>query len=238
MKDYKILIPSFQRSRRQPTLDLLFGDVFLREDIVIATQTESDYSAYSRLYGGRAQVIYSAGNSVGDNRNTLLDWAQKNGVSRAVMLDDDITAFKFHNFYRTKDPAEIDSLFEQCFSIAGSCGAVVWGTYPMDNPQSMYAKVTTNLLTGTCMGITDISVRFNPLFRIKEDYELSLRLISEGERVVRFNHFAPQAAHKTKGGCYRDWEGQDVYADLLLAAYPELCEIDKRKDRKEIKLKR
>lgn len=238
MKDYKILIPSYHRAERQRTLDLLHGSVFTRDDIVIATQTESDHEAYTRLHGERAQIIYRPGDSVGDNRNTLLEWAQNNGVIRAVMLDDDIAQFKFYNFYRTKDCKEISTLFDRCFDIAARLNADLWGTYPMDNPQSMRPKLSVSLLTGTCIGILNNELRFNPTFRIKEDYELTLRLMSQGRRVIRFNHFAPSAAHKTRGGCYEDWTRQGEYAELLLAAYPELVEIDKRKEHKEIKLKR
>ena len=83
---YKILIPSYQRAGRASTIDFLRGGVYGCEDIIVSTQTEDDYQAYKKAYAGKATIIYREGNSVGDNRNTLLEWAQKNGVSFAVML--------------------------------------------------------------------------------------------------------------------------------------------------------
>lgn len=80
---YKILIPSYQRAGRASTIDFLRGGVYGCEDIIVSTQTEDDYQAYKKAYAGKATIIYREGNSVGDNRNTLLEWAQKNGVSFA-----------------------------------------------------------------------------------------------------------------------------------------------------------
>lgn len=234
----KILIPSYKRCGEVLTLAMLSGSVFSCDDIIIATQTQSDFEAYTKTYKGRATIIYREGHCVGDNRNTLLDWAQKNNVNRAVMLDDDIKSIRFVNGGRANTPEQLYSLFSRCFAYAEKAEAPLWGCYPCDNRLSMKKNVGVALLTGTCLGFTDMSLRFKPQYRIKEDYELSLRLLREGRKVLRFNSFGMSARHKTEGGCFEDWARQGIYADMLVADYPTLCEIDKRKKHKEIKLKK
>ena len=102
MEPYRILIPSYKRSERQPTLELL-SSAYTKEDIVISTQCMEDYDKYYKLYSDRATVIYKEGNCVGDNRNTLLDYACGKGIKRCVMLDDDITGFLCYNKVKIKD---------------------------------------------------------------------------------------------------------------------------------------
>lgn len=70
---YKILIPSYKRAGKVKTLDLLQGETYSADDIIISTQTQEDYDAYRGHYKGRATIIYREGNSVGDNRNSLLE---------------------------------------------------------------------------------------------------------------------------------------------------------------------
>lgn len=190
--EYKILIPSYHRHERQDTLDLLSSDVFRRDDIIISTQEASDYTMYAERYGERATVIYKKGNSVGDNRNTLLEWCQENRVKRAVMLDDDIRAFRTYDGAKITQPLQIEKMLSQCFSLAEKHGATIFGAYMVDNTFFMKNTVSVNkLLIGTVLGFTDTSLRFDPQFRIKEDFELCLRLISKGRRVLRFNSLIP-----------------------------------------------
>ena len=76
-------------------------------------------------------------------------------------------------------------------------------------------------------GLLDTSVRFDPAFFVKEDYELSLRLMSKGKGVARFNMFAASARHKTSGGCEEVWkrDGHQELAELLVQAYPDLIKL-------------
>lgn len=235
--EYKILIPSYHRHERQDTLDLLSSDVFRRDDIIISTQDASDYTVYSERYGERATVIYKKGNSVGDNRNTLLEWCQENRVKRAVMLDDDIRAFRTYDGAKITQPLQIKKMLSQCFSLAEKHGATIFGAYMVDNTFFMKNTVSVNkLLIGTVLGFNDTSLRFDPQFRIKEDFELCLRLISKGRRVLRFNSFSAIARHKTKGGCENDWKlgYLDEVANILVMTYPNLVKLSHR--RGEIKM--
>lgn len=235
---YKILIPSYKRAGKVKTLDLLQGETYSADDIIISTQTQEDYDAYRGHYKGRATIIYREGNSVGDNRNSLLEWAQKHEIRYAVMLDDDVKSIRFINGSRATTANQLNQLFQKCFNYAADNDCPLWGSYPNDNRLSMKTNVKCALLTGTCLGFLDTGLRFDNRYRIKEDYELSLRLLRQGKKVLRFNSFAPSACHKTDGGCFADWSKQGIYTDMLVSQYPDLCEYDKSKKHKEIKLKK
>lgn len=235
--EFKVLIPSYHRHERQDTLDLLASDEFKKEDIVISTQEITDFEKYSAKYGNRANVIYKEGKSVGDNRNTLLEWCQQNRVKRALMLDDDIRGFRTYNGKKLVRSDEIKRMFEQCFSVAEKYNAPVFGAYMVDNTFFMKNTISKNkLLIGTVMGFTDTSIRYDPQFRIKEDFELCLRLITKGETILRFNSFSAIAKHKTKGGCENDWKlgYLEEVANILVMTYPNLVKLSHRKG--EIKM--
>lgn len=234
----KILIPSYKRCGDVLTLGMLSGGMFGCDDIIIATQTQRDFEAYTKTYKGTATIIYREGHCVGDNRNSLLEWAQKNNVNRAVMLDDDIKSIRFLNGSRANSPEQLYSLFSRCFAYAEKAEAPLWGCYPCDNRLSMKKSITISLLTAPCLGFLDLGVRFSSRYRIKEDYELCLRLLRQGRKVLRFNSFGMSVSHKQGGGCFEDWQKGDIYADMLVREYPTLCELDKRKKHKEIKLKK
>lgn len=237
----KILIPSYKRCGSVSTLDFLHGEIFTANDIIISTQTESDFNAYRKAYKGKATIIYREGNCVGDNRNTLLQYCQKHGINKAMMLDDDISSIRFINGGRATTPEQVYSLFSSCFAVAEKADAPLWGCYWVANNLFMKKSVTISLLVGTCLGFLDTSVQFNPKYRIKEDAELCLRWLRQGRKVLRFNSFAMVARFRAKGGCFDDWQNYpdgEIYADMLLQEYPDLLEIDKRAKFKEVKLKK
>jgi hypothetical protein len=199
--DFKILIPSYHRHKRQDTLELLSSNVFPQRDIIISTQDANDFKMYQSRWGEKATIIYRKGDCVGDNRNNLLDYCEKNGVSRALMLDDDIKSFRTITGARLNTPEQIRNCAEQCFKIAEKHNASIWGVYMTDNKLCMKNTISKNkLIVGMVTGFLDTSLRYNRMFRIKEDYELCLRLISQGKTILRFNSFSASARHKTGGG--------------------------------------
>lgn len=223
MDDYAVLIPSYHRAERQSTLELICG-AYQTSRIVIGTQCREDYQEYSDRYSDKSVIVYKEGDSVGHNRNTLLEYCCSQGINKAVMLDDDIRGFVFADKKEIRTAKDVRFLIDSCMTTATQRNAMVWGTYPVANPFMMRQRVSNSMLTGTCMGIMDTRLRFDASFRVKEDYELSLRIINKGGLSLRFNNLAPIAGHKTKGGCEKDWHS-DVYiayADLLITRYPKL----------------
>lgn len=228
--DYKILIPSYNRAEQQTTLELLSSDVFQPTDIIIATQCKKDYQQYNERYGKMATIIYREGNCVGENRNTLLEYCQLHNVKRGIMLDDDIRVIRCHNALRLSKPDEIKRLFDSCFTFSEKYNAVLFGGYITDNRLQMKKSVSKNkLLIGTIMGICDTSLRFNKNYRVKEDFELCLRLMSQGKTILRFNYFAAQARHRSRGGCENDWNlgYYKEFGRMLAMQYPTMVKCKK-----------
>lgn len=232
MCEYRILIPSYLRPETQSTVELLSG-AYGPEEIIVSTQTREDFEQYSARWGSKATVIYQEGHSVGDNRNTLLKWCEAQGVKKAIMLDDDISGMQMHNKEVLKDGESVRRLFESCIKIAQQCKATIFGSYPVSNPLMMSGTVTVNnIMIGTFLGILDTSLRFDARYRVKEDYELCLRVMSQGGKVLRFNNFAPRARHKSSGGCLADFNDTSrypIYAQMLMEQYPQYIKANQSK---------
>lgn len=227
--DYIIGIPSYKRANNVLTIDL-FSHFVPQSNIVVSTQTEEDFEAY-QVYSDRATIIYNPGTCVGDNRNTLLEYCQSVGMSKIIMLDDDIKGIKMHTGRCITDAKTFVSIIDYCFNIAEKNRSTLFGTYPCDNSFFMKNKIEQrNLITGTMFGILDTNLRFNRIFKIKEDYELALRVINKGGNCIRFCNFSPIAKHKTIGGCGEQWkQNNDIYAQILVEMYPHLCKLNKNK---------
>lgn len=226
-------IPTYNRKEIK-TIKFL-QDAYLREEIIISTQCEDDYRYILEKYGRQCVVIYRKGECVGDNRNSILEYCQSNGIKEVLMLDDDIHSIRTTD--RRLKGKEFRIFSNEIENIARQSGATLFGCYPNDCILSFKKSVTQNILTGTYFGIMNTSLRFDPKFRIKEDYELSLRVIQKGLRVLRFNFFAPTAEHKSKGGCEQDWNNNKTeFTDMLLAAYSDYIKRD-YKNKNEIRWK-
>lgn len=220
-----ITIPSYKRPGKVTTIDFL-GDAFSKDEIIIGTQTKEDYDAYSEQYGEHATIIFKEGYCCGDNRNNLLEWCQDHGIKETLQLDDDIRHVV--TMYKQKLVGkDFRDLMERCFSICREKDIVMFGGYCCENPFMMSKTAKRNIIVGMLCGILDTSMRYDTKFQIKHDYELSLRLMQQGKRVVRFNSFAVAAAHRSSGGCAAGWARKDyrVEADWLVEAYPNLVKL-------------
>lgn len=220
-----VTIPSYQRAGSVTTLDFL-GDAFTKEEIIIGTQDKEDYEKYQECYGNRATVIYKDGTCCSDNRNNLLEYLEKRGIKETLQLDDDIRYAR--TMYRQKIAGkQFRELIESCFELCRKNDVVLFGSYATDNPLMMTKTARPNIIVGMCTGILDTSIRYEPKFLIKHDYELSLRMMSQGRRVVRFNSFSVTACHRSSGGCSEAWKRKDyiVEAQWLADAYPDLVKL-------------
>ena len=217
-----VTIPSYKRAGAVTTLDMLQGG-FSKDEIILGTQTESDYKAYSRLYGERCIVIYREGSSLPVNRNNLLEYAQSVGGKEMLMLDDDLKHIRTITDKKIRGK-EFRELMEKCFEFSRKNGIVMFGSYATDNKLSMKRTVTRNIIDGMLCGILDLSIRYDKNFTTKSDYEMSLRLMQQGRKVIRFNSFAPTSTNYQWGGVseFRKMRDNHVIADWLVQAYPQL----------------
>lgn len=235
MSDYVIGIPSYKRAEKQDTLSLLQG-AFGKEDIILSTQCMADYLSYKERYNEQATIIFREGDCVGDNRNNILQYCQERGLLRCIMLDDDIRAFKCFTGEDIKDPLSIKGLFDKFIQTAEKANAKIFGAYPICSKIYLKPKIRRSIVIGTCFGVMDTSLRFNRDFKIKEDYELCLRVLSAGGTCIRFDGFSPLASHYTAGGCKEQWNKNDnsVYGKMLADAYPDFVTLNKKRGGGEV----
>ena len=220
-----VAIPSYKRAGNVKTFGLL-ADAFKKEEVILATQTKEDYEAYMALYSDKSTIIYQEANSCGESRNNLLDYCESKGIKELLFLDDDIRYIR--TMYDTHIVGkDFRKLMEQCFDIARKNNITLFGSYATDNKLSMKKTITRNIIDGMLCGLLDTSIRYDITFTTKSDYELSLRLISHGKKVARFNSFAPAQVPRTKGGCEELRQRSEYYefAGLLVDAYPELVKL-------------
>lgn len=230
MKDYVFCIPSYRRADNQACLQYLSNLGFGQDMINISTQDKADYAKYKCLYGRKARIVYRDGTCIADNRNTLLDMFGND--TRVIMLADAIKGF-----YRISNgklqPLDsrkaIESMIERGYTISTAENAIMWGVYPIKNDFFMdETYVVNNLIIGCFMAFEKApEYRFAREYRLKEDFELSLRMVEDGHNIVRFNDTTIDRRHKIKGGCQKMWQaaGDSVNAGacrMLLERYPEL----------------
>lgn len=217
-----IAIPTYKRAGNVKTFGLL-ADAFSKDEIILGTQTEEDYKAYSELYEEKCTIICKEAHSCGDNRNNLLDYCQDKGINEVLFLDDDLRYIRTMKDERIVGQ-EFRDLMERCFNICHENDVTMFGSYATDNKCQMKPTATRTIIDGMLCGLLDTSYRYDSNFKTKGDYELSLRLMTLGKKVVRFNGFAPAQVPRSKGGCEELRKRTDdcVYADWLVDAYPTL----------------
>ncbi len=232
MSEIVYCIPTYKREKL-PTLDLLRVARIGPKRIIVSTQTEEDCAKISKIYEGCCTVIYAPGSCVGDNRNNLMEYCERNGYHKIVMLDDDIKSIDILSGKQNRPltPQELESTLSYCFAQAERNNAPMWGMYPVNN--AFFQRVRTlrrSILIGTVMGITDNTLRYDETFRVKEDYELCCRVMAQGRNCLRFDVLSANAAHKSSGGCEGEWNktSRRIYAHLLKEKYPELIELSSK----------
>lgn len=231
MSNVVFAIPSYKRSDKQLTLEYLESMDIPKQIIYIATQTEEDYELYKREYGNRANIIYGKGNCVSDNRNNLLNEFEDN--QKIVMLDDDLSYIgKLENNKLIPiDKKELMNFIENAFDYCKANNALIWTGYPVENAYFMSNKIDKKQFgVGCIMGIINSEYRFNPEYRIKEDFEICLRTIKAGYNCIRFNFIHAKGKHKSKGGCMEFWDKDKECTDKILKEYSTLIKKGKKEN--------
>lgn len=226
-------IASYDRLDRQHFLTYLKGLGFGKDEIYISTQCGGDYAAYSERYGNDATILFREGKNVCDNKNTLVERLCGRGVP-VIFASDKVKSLQYlgadGKTHDVTDRAAFDRLVEWCYATAARNRATVWGVYPTSNAYFMKRSASVDkMLLGCLMGfMPKAKIRFDPLFPLKEDFELSLRVIRDGGHTMRFNNLCLNATFHTKGGCFSFWnsEGDRVNEECcrrIMAKYPTLA---------------
>ena len=231
MQKIKFAIPTYKRVEKQLTLQMLKKFGYTKEDIIMATQTEDDYTAYKNKYNEDCIIICREGHSVTDNRNTLIDYFDKG--QWIIMLDDDINGFfkltgKSLTKIETKE--EFDKMINDFFIYTEKNNGKMWGVYPCKNAFFMGQSINKKDIVNSCLGII-VDERFDENLKAKEDIELCCRYIKNGYNIIRFNFITYDVKHKQTGGCSDVWKTQEneIVARKLVYKYPSLLKLNSRR---------
>lgn len=227
----RVGIPSYKRVDKFHTLATLERLGYKENEIVVSTQTKEDYEAYSKSFAGRAKIIYRKGSNDSMNRNTLLDYFDEG--EDFLLLDDDIREFcgleqigDKKTLYPIKTRERLEKIVNRQFDFCRKHNSPIFAWYAVEN--AFFMSNTTdlrNILVGTVFGIHNRrDVRFNEVYDLKGDFEISLRLIERGFNAVRFNGYVAKADHKSAGGCdeARKAGHNRIRCAALLERYPTL----------------
>lgn len=201
------------------------------DDVIVSTQTEADYREYKKRHN--CEVIYAPKDSAAGNRNTILEYVDE----PVLLLDDDITCFKlFRNGRWMKDTfSSLEAIF-QTEAAARDNGCSLFGVSQTDNNIIMRNRFEYDfnvLLQGTVIGVLDTRIRFNEKYKMVEDYEICLREMRKGTRILRANYIcAGKPKNGTnQGGMHERYEqGQLKHWIATLGKYYPEFRPNKNKD--------
>ncbi len=227
----RIGIPSYKRVDKLHSLKTLKELGYGKQDIVISTQTKEDYEAYIRAFGQDAMIIYRAGTNDSMNRNTCLNYFDEG--EDILLIDDDIKEFcglevlgDKKVLYKIGSRERLEDIVKKQFAFCKRHNSPMFAWYAVENAFFMSNTIDLrNILVGTVFGVTvRKDVRFNEVYDLKGDFEISLRLIERGFNAVRFNGFVAKADHKSAGGCEdaRKAGHNRIRCAALLDKYPTL----------------
>lgn len=232
--DFVFAIPSYQRAKKQATLDYFERIGVPSERIYMSVQTEADYNEYRAqgIEGRVARLIYREANCVAANRNTLLD-SFPNG-KMIVLIDDDVRSVVALNAEGKTDPVEsydgLRRIIVRGFSLAARFSTIAFGLYPTPNGYFMHNSIATRaVIDGQFFGVFNSPERFSLRYITKEDYEFGCRLIRRYGALIRLNMYSTNAGCRTKGGCYDVWKdetGRVGAAQMLCAEYPDIVRMN------------
>lgn len=228
----RFAIASYDRLDRQHFLKYLKGLGFRRDDIYISTQCTRDRDAYEEAYGRDAHILYREGKNVCDNKNTLVDALCGRG-DFVVFASDKVKSLQYLGADGKAHDIDVRDSFDRfigwAYSTAAKHGASVWGVYPTNNAYFMKRSASIDkMLLGCLMGFMPrVKMHFDPQFPLKEDFEISCRVIRQGGHTMRFNNLCLNATFHTKGGCHSFWnsEGDRVNEECcrrMMMKYPSL----------------
>lgn len=198
--NFQIAIPSKGRA------GLMTSQEIFKSAIIYVPENEvKQYSIYSnKIIGIPIEV-----KGITATRN----WILKNNDCNIFFLDDDFEYGGYveridekYKVKRVKEEKVYIREIEKLFEISEQSNSKIFGLFTVGNNLTNYAYnpfLFNGVCLGSCMGIiNDGTYYFDETFEVKEDYELTLRHLTERGITVRSNILFMQHEHtQTKGGC-------------------------------------
>jgi len=172
------------------------------------------------------------------------NWILKtNHLQNIFFVDDDLKNIGYFNktdekykrvSYEKED--EIKKVIANLFELSYQSGSYINGLFTVDNAMSNYSYnpfLFNGVCLGSCMGIiNDGTYYFDETFEVKEDYELTLRHLTERGITVRSNILFMQHEHtQLRGGC-RDSNRivkEKTAVKKLITMYPNMIKEAKHR---------
>ena len=222
MNNVKFGIASYKRPECRTVQTLVEAGVD-KADIFISTQTEEDYEQYAKRHD--VQVFFEKKDCAGGNRNTLISRLN----APLMLLDDDITGFSsFIGGKWVKDTENALNRLKNDFSQAEANGCCCFGVSATTNgivTRNRYEYDFDVLLQGTVIGLLDTRIRFDERWKMVEDYEISLRVLRSGGKIMRNNYLcAIKPKNGTNaGGLHKRYADGELphWISLLERTYPQ-----------------
>ena len=229
-----IAVPSKGRAGVSKTIALL-------DDAATVYVPAVEADAYRRAYPDvRISPVPMTIRGITPTRNWILDTTDDPHV---VMVDDDVKVQGWielldeRSKHRPLTTEQWLTEWARLFEVTESMGYRVWGVATHSAPRGVYPWrpfLWRSYVTASCMGILnyDGSTRFDPSFVVKEDYELTCRLLKEDGGLVAARYLYWENTHwgGLAGGCV-DYRTQAMEADAirrLQAMYPGMLRRVKR----------
>nr|DAR22043.1 MAG TPA: hypothetical protein [Caudoviricetes sp.] len=237
MEQSKVIwgIVTYNRTDRQQMLLYLNSLGYNKDEIIVHCQTEQDYNTLTEKYDSKATILYKKGRNVCENKNNLLDWVCSNRPNtKLIICSDKVRGIKFLNKYGkgtliTKRET-LDYIIRRAFLFTERQHGVFFGCYPVQNDFFMKHTISINqLVLGCFMGFPNPeAIRFDTEQPLKEDFEIVLRCVNNGLKMVRFNDICLRATFHTKGGAHELWNADgdkvnEYCTRRILKKYPNLA---------------
>lgn len=170
---------------------------------------ESELMQYS-IYSNKIVTIPLNVKGITATRNWILKYNHNKNV---FFLDDDL---QYGGYIKRTDEkykvlrVESEDIYikeiKKLFEVANQSNSKILGLFTVGNNLTNYSYspfLFNGVCLGSCMGIiNDGTYYFDETFEVKEDYELTLRHLTERGLTVRSNILFMQHEHtQTKGGC-------------------------------------
>jgi hypothetical protein len=237
MTDYKVAIPSYNRSDvivKKTLTTLANGGVAANKVFIFVANKEEEKKYITAVPRELYNKIVVGKKGISNQRKFIVKYFPEG--EHIVSMDDDIEGvFKLSgdNLVQIRN---IDKFIYDAFNMLVKEGLYIWGIYPVNNPFFMQAKKTTGLkfIIGLMRGfINRHSKKLEPsaVLECKEDYEESILYYLMDGGVLRFNNVTVKTKFNAKGGLGEERFDMNKYAaEYLEKKYPDIITIFHRKN--------
>ena len=246
--EYKIIIPSYQRSTTitTKTLKVLQEQKIPSNKIYIIVANQTEKKQYLKTVPPEYHSHIIVGRKGLRNQRNFITTYFSEGEF-LVQMDDDISQIweltnSGNNYQHKKDhkliPLQnLDTFLKKTYQLMISQGIYLFGVYPVDNPYFMSNKYTTDLrfIVGPFWGVIN---RHLPSLRIdldeKEDVLRTLLYYQQDGQVLRYNNITITTPYYTeKGGMQSENKDRKLEslrsAQLLVSRFPQYCHLKPKK---------